>query len=96
MEQCGIHKRKPRTSAVRLRALVLITWLEALHSITVKLQAKWSKHQKSRESALALIWKNGIKVRVKNLRPAGHTGRAQILFWKAAFPQSGPAVSEKA
>jgi len=57
------------------------------------------KHWKSRVSTLTLICRNGflrIKVRVKNLRPAGHPGRARLCFWKAGFPQSGPAVSEKA
>ena len=28
--------------------------------------------------------------------PAGHLGRARLWFWGAGFPQSGPAVSEKA
>jgi len=57
------------------------------------------KHWKSRVSTLTLICRNGflrIKVRVKNLRPVGHPGQARLFFWKAGFPQSGPAVSEKA
>jgi len=57
------------------------------------------KHWKSRVSTLTLICRNGflrIKVRVKNLRPADHPGRARLFFWKACFPHSGPAVSEKA
>jgi len=57
------------------------------------------KHWKSRVTTLTLICRNGflqIKVRVKNLRPAGHPGRARLFFWKARFPSFGPAVSEKA
>jgi len=44
-----------------------------------------SKHCKSRVSTLTLICRNGflqIKVRVKNLRPAGHPGRARLFFGK--------------
>jgi len=57
------------------------------------------KHWRSRVSTLTLICRAGflhIQIRVKNLRTAGHTGRARLLFWKAGFPQFGPAVSEKA
>ena len=57
------------------------------------------KHWKSRVSTLTLICRNGflrIKVRVKNLRPAGHPGLARLFSWEAGFPQSGPAVSGKA
>ena len=57
------------------------------------------KHWKLRVSTLTLICRNGflqIKVRVKNLRPAGHPGRARLFVWKARFPSSGLAVSEKA
>ena len=47
------------------------------------------KHWKSRVSALTLICRNGflrIKVRVKNLRPAGHPGRARLSFLESRFP----------
>ena len=37
-----------------------------------------------------------LRLGLKNLKPAGRPGRARLFFWKAAFPQSGPAVSEKA
>jgi len=37
-----------------------------------------------------------IKVRAETRRPAGHPGLAWLVFWKAGFPQSGPAVTEGA
>ena len=61
----------------------------------VKFQATRSQHRKSRVSILTLIWKMVLRLGLKNLKPAGQLGRAWLFFWKAAFPQSGPAVSEK-
>lgn len=56
------------------------------------------KHLKSCLSTLTLICRNPflrIKVRVNN-PGACRPPRAGFLFWKARFPQSGPAVPEKA
>lgn len=46
-----------------------------------------------------LYYRNSVlrnKVRAETLRLAGHPGLAQLVFWKAGFPQSGPAVTEGA
>ena len=36
-----------------------------------------------------------LRLGLKTLMAAGHPGWTRLLFWKAGFPQSGPAILEK-